>query len=93
MFVCLWHEDSHLTLQRLALLAEAADGAGLIQVAASVDGLGQSRDPAEQSRSFGLQLERQVVEDAQAVFYGLFLTGRQQQSIWHQFHYCHFFYI
>lgn len=65
-----------------ALGAEAADGAGVPLARGPAGGPGQGCDPAEQSRGLGLQLERQVVENADTVFYGLLQhTGRQRYRI------------
>lgn len=68
---------SHLLHHRSALWTEAADGAGITLALAPAEGLGQSCDPGEQGRSLGLQLERQVVQDAHAVFHRL---SQQEQK-------------
>lgn len=62
---------SHLLHRRLALRAEAADGAGVALALSPAGVLGQSRDAAEEGWSLGLQLERQVVQDTHAVLHRL----------------------
>lgn len=62
------------------LRTEAADGAGVALAVAPVYGLSQSCDPAEQRLRLGLQLERQVVQDAHTVFYRLFQQVDQHRT-------------
>lgn len=71
---------SHLLHQRLALRAEAADGAGVALALTPAGWLGLRRDAAEEGRRLGLQLERQVVQDAHAVLHGLCRQGRAREG-------------
>lgn len=71
---------SHLLHRRLALRAEAADGAGVVRALTPAGRFGQSRDAAEEGGSFGLQLERQIVQDTQAVLHRLCGKGRAKEG-------------